>query len=318
MIGYMGTNVDFDLKQSGYVFNIQRYTLHDGPGIRTMVFLNGCPLRCQWCSNPESQRVRPELALNLHKCIGTRECGVCIKACPPGAIVAAEDGKIRINRQSCDMCLACVPECPSEALHVFGALRSVREVMADVETDGVFFGRSGGGMTLSGGEPLLQSEFALALLREARRRRIDTAIETCGHVDWQVLKDAAELSNTVFFDIKCLDPDKHEEFTGVDNNLIISNLRKLVKLSPQPSIVARTPLIPGFNDSVEEISKIIEFVRQLPGVSYEVLPYHRLGTPKYEYLGRDYPLGEAALNPATEKAAKELARQFSDSRRANQ
>jgi pyruvate formate lyase activating enzyme len=314
----MGTNVDFDLKQSGYVFNIQRYTLHDGPGIRTMVFLNGCPLRCQWCSNPESQRVRPELALNLHKCIGTRECGVCIKACPPGAIVAAEDGKIRINRQSCDMCLACVPECPSEALHVFGALCSVREVMADVETDGVFFGRSGGGMTLSGGEPLLQSEFALALLREARRRRIDTAIETCGHVDWQVLKDAAELSNTVFFDIKCLDPGKHKEFTGIDNSLIISNLRKLVKLSPQSSIVVRTPLIPGFNDSVEEISKIIEFVRQFPRVSYEVLPYHRLGTPKYEYLGRDYPLGDAALNPATEKAVKELARQFSDSRRANQ
>jgi pyruvate formate lyase activating enzyme len=189
--------------------------------------------------------------------------------------------------------------------------------MAAVEADGVFFGRSGGGMTLSGGEPLLQSEFALALLREAKRRRIDTTIETCGHVDWQVLRDAAELSNTIFYDIKCVDAARHKEFTGVDNTLILSNLRKLVKAFPQLSIVVRTPLIPGFNDSVEDISNIMELLRQLPTVTYKVLPYHRLGTPKYEYLGREYPLGEAVLNPATEKTVKELAKQFSVSRRGS-
>ena len=177
-----------------------------------------------------------------------------------------------------------------------------------VEGDGVFYGRSGGGMTLSGGEPLVQGEFAVALLREAGRRRIDTAIETCGHVEWQVLKDAAELCNTVLFDIKCVNAAKHKEFTGVDNTLILSNLRKLVAGFPRLSIVVRTPLIPGFNDSVEDISKIIEVLRQLPAVTYEVLPYHRLGTPKYEYLGRDYPLGDAVLNPATEKTIKELAK----------
>ncbi len=274
-----------------------------------MVFLNGCPLRCRWCSNPESQHSRPELALNLNRCIGTRECGRCLTVCPTVAITPSDNGTIGIDRQSCDLCFKCVAECPSEALHAFGSLRSVGEVMEAVEADGVFFGRSGGGMTLSGGEPLLQSEFALALLREAKRRRINTAIETCGHVDWQVLSDAAELSNTVFFDIKCVNAVKHREFTGVDNTLILSNLRKLATLVPQRSIVVRTPLIPGFNDSVEDISQVIELLKGLPAVTYEVLPYHRLGKPKYEYLGRNYPLGEALLDPATEKAVKELVKQ---------
>ena len=183
-----------DPRQYGYVFNIQQFTLHDGPGIRTMVFLNGCSLRCKWCSNPESQAAQPELALNLNRCIGARECGLCVEVCPRTAIAPAEDGKIRIDRQLCDLCFKCVLECPSGALHAFGSLRSVEEVMQAVEADGAFFARSGGGITLSGGEPLLQSEFAIALLREARKRKLDTAIETCGHVEWQVLKDAAELS----------------------------------------------------------------------------------------------------------------------------
>jgi len=311
----MLTNGAFDPTRSGYVFNIQRYTLHDGPGIRTMVFLNGCPLRCRWCSNPESQHLLPELALNAKKCIGRDECGACLRACSPGAITRSEeDGKIRIDRLRCNLCFDCAAECPSEGLHVFGTLRSVDEVMSAVEADGIFFGRSGGGLTLSGGEPLVQSEFALSLLREAKLRRIDTAIETCGYVDWPVLRDAARLSNTVFFDIKCLNAAKHKEFTGVDNSVILANLRTLVSEFPQLAITVRTPLIPGFNDSVEDISAVIGLVSGLPGVRYELLPYHRLGTPKYEYLGREYPLGAAALDPATELTIKKLAKQFSDSR----
>ena len=261
---------------------------------------------------------RPELALNLNRCIGRLECGRCLKICPAAAITAAENGKINISRELCDQCFECVAECPTGSLHAFGSLRSVEEVMRLVESDGVFYGRSGGGMTLSGGEPLLQSEFAVALLREARRRRIGTAIETCGHVEWPVLKDAAELCNTVFFDVKCVNAAKHKEFTGVDNTLILSNLRKLVAGFPRLSIVVRTPLIPGFNDSVEDISAIIEVLKQLPAVTYEVLPYHRLGTPKYGYLGRDYPLGDAVLNPATEKTIKELAGEYAASRRGTQ
>lgn len=283
-----------------------------------MVFLNGCPLRCRWCNNPESQHSRPDLALNLNKCIGTRECGLCVKVCSMGAITPAEDGKIKIKRQSCDMCFACTADCPSEALHAFGALRSVDEIMEAVEADSVFFERSGGGMTLSGGEPLLQGEFAIALLRGAKQRKIDTAIETCGHVDWQVLREAAGHCNTVFFDIKCIDAAKHMEFTGVDNALIVSNLRGLVAAFPQLPIVVRTPLIPGFNHSVADITQVIEFLTPLPGVKYEVLPYHRLGTPKYDYLGREYLLGDVVLNPETEKTVKELVNEYAASRRGVQ
>lgn len=316
--GAMTTSISVDRMRHGYVFNIQPYTLHDGPGIRTMVFLNGCPLRCQWCSNPESQSPLPELGLKVSKCIGIGQCGLCIPVCPTHALTANKDGKASITRDYCNACFACTAECPCEALHVFGSLRSVDEVMQAVEADSVFYGRSGGGMTLSGGEPLLQGEFAIELLREAKRRRIDTAIETCGYVDWQVLKEAAVYTNTVFFDIKCVDAAKHQAFTGVDNTLIMSNLCKLAEQFPQLSIVVRTPLVPGFNDSAEDITRIIEFLRQLRAVTYAVLPYHRLGTPKYEYLGREYPLGDAVLNPETEKTVKELVNQYADSRRVGQ
>ncbi len=304
----------FDPKQYGFVFNIQRYTLHDGPGIRTMVFLNGCPLRCPWCCNPESHPLRPTLALKVAQCIGTRECGLCLPVCPPGAIAPTEDGKIRIDREVCDLCLACAAACPSEALHAFGSLWSVDEVMATVEGEGAFYARSGGGMTLSGGEPLLQHQFATSLLREAQRQRIDTALETCGHVAWDVLREAAGYCRTVLFDIKCLDAAKHRQFTGVDNALILSNLRQLVAVFPRLYIVVRTPLIPGFNDSTDDIGEIIEFLKQFPGVNYEVLPYHRLGMPKYGYLGCDYPLKDAALNPETEKTIKALVKAYAASR----
>lgn len=274
-----------------------------------MVFLNGCPLRCRWCSNPESQTSQPPLALNLNKCIGTRECGRCIEDCHAGAITASQDGKIRINRPSCYLCFTCTSACPCEALRSLGSLRSLDEVIKAVEQDSLFYGRSGGGMTLSGGEPLMQSDFALALLREARRRKLDTAIETCGYVEWEVLKNAADFCDTVFFDVKCMDEAKHEEFTGVSNDLILANLRKLAAEYPRLSIIARTPLIPGFNDSIDEISSILEFVRELPGVSYQVLPYHRLGTPKYEYLDRRHPLGDAVLDSKTEKTIQEFVKQ---------
>ena len=309
----MSAGADFDPRQYGFVFNVQRYTLHDGPGIRTMVFLNGCPLRCPWCSNPESNPLRPTLALKAAQCIGTRECGLCLPACPLGAIAPTEDGKIGIDRAVCDLCLACAAACPSEALHAFGSLRSVNEVMTAVEAEGVFYARSGGGMTLSGGEPLLQHQFAISLLREARRRRIDTALETCGHIAWEVLQEAAGYCNTVLFDIKCLDAAKHRKFTGVDNALILSNLRQLVPAFPRLAIVARTPLIPGFNDSTEEIARIIDFLRQFPRVAYEVLPYHRLGKPKYQYLGCDYPLKDAVLDPETERAIKAMVKQYAGS-----
>jgi pyruvate formate lyase activating enzyme len=192
--------------------------------------------------------------------------------------------------------MVCAGICPTQALQPYGKTRTVSEILDLVERDAVFFSRSGGGMTLSGGEPLMQSRFALALLREARRRRIDCAIETCGHVPWTVLAEASSLAQTVFFDIKSLDPATHKTFTGVSNAVILRNLRRLVETFPNLRIRVRTPIIPSFNDTVEDIGAILDFVDPYPWVDYEILFYHRIGSQKYSYLDRAFPMGEAVLD----------------------
>lgn len=293
-------------KKSGYVFNIQHYSVHDGPGIRTIVFLKGCPLRCQWCSNPESQQYYPELAYNRNKCIGTAECFRCKGVCEAGAITAA-DGKISINREVCTRCFRCVEACPSNALHVFGKVMSVGEVLDVVEADSMFYARSGGGLTLSGGEPLTQIDFVLAILQEAKRRRIDATIETCGFVEWENLRRAGEYLKTILYDIKSVDPVKHEQFTGVSNELILQNFLNLREAFPNLQIVVRTPLVPGFNDSEAEIGAILDFIKGLPNVEYELLPYHRMGQQKYEFLDREYSLTDVKLAEETAQALKEFA-----------
>ncbi len=286
----------------GNIFNIQSYSVHDGPGIRTVVFLKGCPLRCQWCSNPESQRVVPELAYNEAKCIGTDKCCRCIEACPHAAISAsATTGKIDIRRDMCEHCVElCTTACVAQSLINYGHSTSVKEVMKTVEKDMPFYARSGGGITLSGGEPLMQKDFALALLREAKKRRIKTNIETCGYVPEATLLAAAGLLNHAIYDIKHIDAATHKMGTGVDNALILSNFSALVELFPALPIVVRTPVIPGFNDSEECISAIASLVKEKqainPKISYELLPYHRLGTQKYTFLGWDNPLGDQHLD----------------------
>lgn len=292
----------------GLVFNIQRYSVHDGPGIRTIVFLKGCPLACRWCSNPESQKGGPELAYNANKCIGDGECGLCRQACPQGAIKAAGDGKIELDRQICAACFRCTDACPAKALHVFGKPMTVDEILKAAEADGVFYTRSGGGITLSGGEPLAQGAFTVALLKEARRRRLNTAMETCGFGDWEVLAEAAKYLNTIIFDIKNMDPAKHEEYTGAGNAKILANFARLCEEYPSLPKLARTPVIPGFNDGEQDIAAIAGFLAGKPNVDYELLAYHRMGQPKYQYLGRDYPLGDRKLADDGFKALKELAK----------
>ena len=286
-----------DCQRQGMVFNVQKYSVHDGPGIRTIVFLKGCSLSCRWCSNPESQQREPELAFNAGRCLGVSKCGHCIVACPYGSITLGDDDKLRINRSHCTSChMPCAAACPAQGLLVYGKQRTVDDVLNVVEQDMAFYARSGGGLTLSGGEPLLQSEFAVALLREARARRIKTAVETCGMVSAETVRAAAEYLNYVLFDIKHMDSAEHEAQTGLSNRHILENFRILAEEFPDLPILARTPIIPGFNDSEQAVTAIAQFLKPYDRVEYEMLPYHRLGTQKYQFLDRPVPMGEVKLD----------------------
>jgi pyruvate formate lyase activating enzyme len=289
----------------GLVFNVQKFSLHDGSGIRTLVFLQGCPLACRWCSNPEGQACSPTLAFDLNKCIGTSECGLCVPACGAGAIAHGRDGKVQIDRVLCNDCGECVDACPSQALEQLGKFMSVEEVLDTVEEDGSFYARSGGGLTLSGGEPLSQARFAVELLKAARSRGIDTALETSGHCRWEDLQDACGYLDQVFYDIKSADSARHEAHVKVGNELILRNLRKLCERFPDLPVVVRTPIIPGFNDSSGDVGTIARLVNDLPGAPrHELLPYHGFGEPKYRRLGKEYSLCE--LEPPSEERMASL------------
>lgn len=290
----------------GTVFNVQKFSVHDGKGIRTLVFLKGCPLRCKWCSNPESQRLEQERAFNPTRCLTAPVCGRCVDACPSGAITKIDD-QLCDDREKCTECFACVQACPSSAQSCYGETQTVDLVLRRVEEDGVFYARSGGGLTLSGGEPMVQPDFVLALLREARARRINTAMETCGHCDWGGMAKACALLNSLIFDVKCMDSAKHREFTGVGNELILKNFTRLCEEFPDLPLMVRTPVIPGFNDTEEDILAIREFISRRPNVRYELLPYHRMGQPKYEYIGKRYPYEGVVLNDAVMKRLQALA-----------
>ena len=300
-----------DKLKKGIVFNIQKFSVHDGPGIRTIIFLKGCSLRCSWCSNPESQWAGRQLAYNANKCLTTDACKRCLDVCPRGALTVGNDKKMVWDPSLCDQCLLCSEVCPTHALNVYGYEITVDDALKRVEEDEAFYARSGGGVTLSGGEPLFQEEFSLALLREARKRRIDTCIETCGNVPWPVLEQAGRYLNSVYYDIKSIDKKRHLEHVDASNERILDNLVKLKQTYPELLVRVRTPVIPGFNDSFEAIGDIVDVIRDMPNINYELLAYHRMGSPKYAYLGRDYPLEGTDNLP--EKKLDEL-RRFAASR----
>ncbi len=272
----------------GTIFNIQHFSVHDGTGIRTVVFMKGCPLRCKWCANPESQHIGPEVAWSSAKCI---DCGNCLMSHRDA--VEFEGGRIvpvrRISRGEAEHI------CPAGAIHVLGEERSVPEIIDIVERDVIFYENSEGGLTLSGGEPLTQIGFTLALLKEAQKRHIHTAIETTGFSSYQNLRSVAECLGQLIYDIKVFDEHIHMEQTGVSNTVILENFRRLMGEFPDLPTLVRTPVIPGINDNPDEIAKIVRFIKPYPNVSYELLPYHCLGEPKYEALGREYPMGKASL-----------------------
>jgi len=279
---------------TGLVLNIQHFCTHDGPGIRTNVFLKFCSLRCKWCSNPESIHPKPELAYNTSKCIGVKECGLCLKECPESAIFTVDpDLKVRVNWDLCTNCGKCVPACPPQALSLFGHEMTVEEVLDEVEQDSAFYQESGGGITASGGECLLQPDFTAALLAGAHERGINTAIETAGNVPWAFMEKVLPHVDTVLHDHKLTDPARHKKWTGVDNARILANFKKAYETFPEKTFIARTPLIPGVNDDEEHVRAVLAFIRPHKNVvDYELLPYFRFGESKYGFLGRVYELAD--------------------------
>ncbi len=277
---------------TGLVLNIQHFCTHDGPGIRTNVFLKGCSLRCKWCSNPESIRLKPELGYNLRMCIGVNECGLCLKECPESAIFTVDsDVKVRINWDLCTNCGKCVPACPTKALYLFGQEMTVDQVLDEVEQDGSFYHESGGGITLSGGECQLQPEFAAALLAGAHERGINTAIETAFNVPWSHVEKVLPHVDVVLHDHKLTLSERHKKWTGVDNKRILENMKRAYETWPDKTFVARTPLIPGVNDDEEHIRAVLAFIKPYKNVvDYELLPYMRFGESKYGFLGRVYEM----------------------------
>lgn len=277
--------------QTGVVFHIQRYSVHDGPGIRTVVFLKGCPLHCSWCSNPESQKPEPELAFQEDRCLGLSHCGLCqhehaeLSGCQDRPVLPADRTGIDDLEEIC----------PAQAFRCYGCHMTVAEVLQEVEKDESFYTRSGGGLTLSGGEPLAQPQFALALLQEAKHRCIHTAIETCGFVPWPVLSKAALYLDYVFFDLKGMDGERLRCETGSDGRKIRENFQRLVATYPHLPIHVRTPVIPGVNDRADEIGRIAAFLQQHRPLRYELLPYHAYGRSKYRALGRTYLMRDVKL-----------------------
>ncbi len=287
----------------GVITNIQVYSLHDGPGVRTMVFLKGCPLICDWCCNPECESPAPEVEFYKSKCV---ICGACLKACQRKAINPDLELKsgAKINKDLCDECGDCVKTCPVEALKFVGKVVSVDEVMEKVRKDKYFYLTSQGGLTISGGEPLYQFEFTHKLLKSAYEENIDTVIETCGYAPWRRYAQILPYLNLVLYDIKHMDPVKHKQMTGVSNRLILSNLKKLSK-SGMP-LVIRLPLIPEFNLDRDNIAKTAEFISNLENViEVNLMPFHQLGKDKYCRLCREYSLKDLkALDSDAEGVAK--------------
>jgi pyruvate formate lyase activating enzyme len=265
---------------SGVVFDIQRYSIHDGPGIRTTVFLKGCPLRCVWCQNPESQNREPELLLNRTLCGG---CGQCIPVCTVFAN-SLLGRRSQIDRTKCVRCGTCVITCPNQARRLSGKFMTVDEVLKVVRKDLKFYEVSGGGITLSGGEATFQPDFAAALLRKSKELKIHTALETCGYVSWKVLDQLLPYVDLVLYDIKHWDSEIHKRGTGVSNQIIFENAKRVAEIKPMK---ARVPLIPGFNDSEHDIRSIASFIGSLPNqIEMDLLAYNPLGEGKYERLGK--------------------------------
>ena len=266
------------------IFNIQRFSIHDGPGIRTTVFFKGCPLRCSWCANPESQRPEPQPLYMSRKCVG---CMTCINVCPEKAL-RLEDGHVIRDTLLCKECLACAVQCPVEAMTVQGKVRSVEELLKETLRDKDFYDSSGGGVTLSGGEPLLQHRFVTEFLRELRRAGIHSAMETSGYQKTDIFTEVLRELDFLYIDCKHPDSEKHRKWTGQPNELVWANIRRAVEMKIPMEV--RIPVIPGFNDSADTALAFAEKLTAAGVRSVQLLPFHQMGKAKWDGMFLPYAL----------------------------
>ena len=279
-------------EKTAVLFDIGRFRSTDGPGIRTILFFKGCPLRCQWCSNPFGLAGAPQLAVNPAKCTG---CGKCVPVCPEKANSLVPGEKITVDFAACETCGKCVPVCPGGARTISGQTYTPYELYREAAKDAAFYRKGGGGVTLSGGEALVQWEAAAETLRLCRSNYINTCLETSAFAPWEHLWAVAQFCNTVFVDLKHMDSQRHEEGTGVPNEQILENIQQLCRELPKRGgkVILRLPLIPGYNDREADVLAAARFAAGLEGhLEINLLPYHDLGRSKYEMIGQDYPMPE--------------------------
>jgi pyruvate formate lyase activating enzyme len=289
--------------RTGIVFDIKKFSIHDGPGIRTTVFLKGCPLSCWWCHNPEGQAQQPELILRPERCIG---CGACVDVCERDAILPDRDST-STDRERCTVCGACVEACYAEAREIVGWEMTVAEVMDEVERDRAFYDQSDGGVTFSGGEPLAQPGFLCELLRACKNRTLHTCLDTCGFAPWEALDRARGDVDLFLYDLKLTDDARHRQVTGARSAPILGNLRRLSEYGHR--IVLRVPIVPGINDDEANLREIGLFAADLPSLErVDLLGYHRVGRDKYRQLGKVYRM--PAVDPPSSQRVAEIARRL--------